>query len=361
MAALYDIGIDENGLGARLGPMLVTAVMARAADESGRAALRKRPRGAARSLLGDSKALVSHGEVALGEAWARAVVARTRRVDTTATREVSPRDSGDLRDRRGLPDSDARAVGAVDPRTSLVRALSLDAPEALEALCPTGLVSQCFPRTTAPLSDEAAIAPLEARVGALLSRLEDKGITITHARAVVVCARRMNDAAAAGKSRFDVDLHSMERLALALSAEAGPGADVRVTCGKVGGYAKYRDAFGPLAGRLCATLEEGAARSAYSFPGLFELAFERDADAGHILVSMASLVGKWLRELLMASIVEHYRVAHRAAAPADAQPLDGASGYHDPVTARFVAATRLVRRERGVPITCFERAARAPS
>jgi hypothetical protein len=31
------------------------------------------------------------------------------------------------------------------------------------------------------------------------------------------------------------------------------------------------------------------------------------------------------------------------------------SGYNDPVTDRFVAETALVRKERRVPSTCFER------
>ena len=35
--------------------------------------------------------------------------------------------------------------------------------------------------------------------------------------------------------------------------------------------------------------------------------------------------------------------------------LSGASGYHDPVTARFVEATRLARKEQGGPEDCFER------
>jgi ribonuclease HII len=73
----------------------------------------------------------------------------------------------------------------------------------------------------------------------------------------------------------------------------------------------------------------------------------RDADQSHLLVAMASMVGKWIREVMMSRIVRHYGYA------ADAPEL--ASGYHDPVTDRFVEATALVRRKRKVPDTCFER------
>ena len=62
---------------------------------------------------------------------------------------------------------------------------------------------------------------------------------------------------------------------------------------------------------------------------------------------MASMVGKWLREALMARIVRFYR--------GHVPDLPDASGYHDPVTKGFVHATRLVRRREKVPNDCFER------
>ena len=71
------------------------------------------------------------------------------------------------------------------------------------------------------------------------------------------------------------------------------------------------------------------------------------ADASDPLVMLASLVGKYVRELLMARIVRFY--------PAG-DDESGASGYHDPVTHAFVERTALFRRDRSVPIHCFERA-----
>jgi hypothetical protein len=43
--------------------------------------------------------------------------------------------------------------------------------------------------------------------------------------------------------------------------------------------------------------------------------------------------------------------AHYPADPQGPRP----SGYHDPVTAAFVPRTALIRRERQIPETCFER------
>jgi ribonuclease HII len=142
----------------------------------------------------------------------------------------------------------------------------------------------------------------------------------------------------------------MERLVL--DAREREGCDVVATCGKVGGFDRYSDAFGPMNGRLHAIAVEGRARSEYSVPGVGRIAFVRDADADHLLVSMASLVGKWARDLLMARIVRY----HRAVDP----DLPDASGYHDPVTTRFIDATSLARKRLALPDDCFERRALFP-
>src|SRR5262249_14201561 len=59
------VGVDENGLGPVLGPLLVTGVAFRFAGP--------RPSSLG-SLVGDSTVLVSHDDPSLGEAWARALL-----------------------------------------------------------------------------------------------------------------------------------------------------------------------------------------------------------------------------------------------------------------------------------------------
>ena len=310
------IGIDENGLGPRLGPLVVTAVSATVTPE-GQKRVESRPRGGARSRLGDSKRLVAYGDTALGEAWARAIARRMGRQD------------------------------AASPQ-ALVQALSLDPDAALRSLCPSS-DREKHERQCWSVEGEGFVAEdaLVARVEKDLERLAARGIRVGRASVVVTCTRRLNDAVAKGLSRFDVDLHAMERLAL--DARAHAGTDVHATCGKVGGYDRYAQAFGPLGGRLHAVVVEGRARSEYAVPGLGRIAFVRDADDRHMLVSMASLVGKWTRDLLMSRIVRYHR-EHDAELP-------DASGYHDPVTSRFVEATRLHRKRRALPDDCFERRA----
>jgi ribonuclease HII len=94
-------------------------------------------------------------------------------------------------------------------------------------------------------------------------------------------------------------------------------------------------------------VQESRPKSVYRFPGLGDIAFVQDADASDLLVSLASMVGKWMREVLMERIVRHYQEL--------VPGLAGASGYHDPVTTRFIAATELVRTEKRIPGDCYER------
>ena len=309
----FRIGIDENGLGPRLGPLVITAVLARVTPEgavlAGRAA-----RGSLAKRLGDSKQLVAHGDVSLGEAWARALVAR----------------------------GCGRAGGSAETPDALVHAIAADDAGTLRAPCPSHVEKQCWSIEDGPLAADEALV---RQVGHDLDGLAAKGIEIVAVRTVIVCTRRLNDAADAGKNRFVMDLHAMERLVLELREIAGQ--DVHAVCGKVGGFGSYEDAFGPLSGRLRIALVEGRAKSAYHFPGVGEIAFVRDGDASDLCVAMASLVGKYLRDLLMARIVRFYRT-HVA-------DLPEASGYHDPVTTSFVDATRLVRESQRVPADCFER------
>jgi ribonuclease HII len=304
------VGIDENGLGPRLGPLIVTAVYARTEGE-GHCIAEGRPKGALAKRLGDSKALVSFGDTALGEAWARAVAQEA-------------------------------GVGAPASPDALVLGMSVDSRAVLESPCPSEHKGQCWATGAERF---AADHKLVSRISADLASLRGKGVSILGAHVAIVCTERLNEAVSRGFSRFATDLHAMERLALFIREKTH--AEIDVTCGKVGGYNRYAGVFGPLAGRLHTTVSEGRARSEYRIAGLGRLAFVRDADAGHLLVCMASLIGKWVRDLLMARVTRY----HRAHDPS----LPEVSGYHDPVTARFVRLSALARRARNVSDDCFER------
>ncbi len=306
-------GIDENGLGPVLGPLVVTGVALLGA---------KRPRSLG-PLVGDSKALVAHGNVALGEAWARVLL-----------------------ESLGTP--------AARPADILAR-VSIDDEATLRAPCPKGRPtrdpesapsSMCFP----PSEGESFVASDEllAEVRAALAAFPTPPVAL---RAAFVCASRYNTAGDEGRNKLVLDLHEMERVALCMRDDSGlaTGQLFDAVCGKVGGIGKYSDYFGPLSGHLHAIEHEGPTASVYRFPGLGRFSFVVDADAGDPLVGLASLVGKYLRELGMGRIVRWMKT--HGGDP----DLPDASGYHDPVTKRVVAATALVRKRRGVPDRCFVR------
>jgi hypothetical protein len=138
-AQTFRIGIDENGLGARLGPLVVTGVLARVTDEGARIVSRKPPK-RLRADLGDSKELVSHGDITLGEAWARALVGPSAE---------TPRD--------------------------LVRELALEGLSDLMKPCPSHVSPQCW-TTDAEVftAEEAALR----RIGKHVTFLAERGVEI---------------------------------------------------------------------------------------------------------------------------------------------------------------------------------------
>jgi hypothetical protein len=210
-------------------------------------------------------------------------------------------------------------------------------------LCPKSTRAQCWSTEGEVFvsSDEQRV-----RVRRHLETLNEMGISIAGVRSEVVCTGKLNLLKEQGIHRFTADLHAMERLILQIGQERGGLLDA--VCGKVGGIGKYEPFFGPLAGRLHLPLEEGQAKSSYHFPQLGTIHFVRDADACDPLVMMASLVGKYVRELLMGRISRFYRghVETKYQTP---------SGYHDPITAQFVEQTALVRKRLKIKNDCFER------
>jgi ribonuclease HII len=303
--AIFHIGADENGLGSRIGPMIVTAVLAEVDSQQGERFLSRKLPQRIREDLDDSKRLMTHTDVTIGEAWARVL-------------------TGDA----------ARTPG------ELFEQLSLEGTAKLREPCPKAATAQCWTEQR-----EAFVSTDEQRERARrhVAAFAARGVRILEDRSSVVCSQKLNDNRARGINRFVSDLHAMESLILQLQKRAG--APVHAVCGKVGGIGEYAKFFGPLAGWLHATIVEGQAESAYQFPKLGRLRFVRDADAHAPLVMLASLVGKYVRELFMSRIASHYPHAD------EARP----SGYHDPVTAKFVERTQLLRKRGKMPDRCFER------
>lgn len=300
------VGVDENGLGPKLGPMVVTGVLV-ALD----APLHDASAAGVSTVIADSKALCAHGDMAGVEALVLAML-------------------------------DVHLGKRPTTYTELQGIIGLQGDDRLRALCPRGAAPEmCFGAEVGlPAFGGAPDAEAKGRA----AWVRERGMTLVAARQGYACARALNVEKSKGRSRFDVDLDLMIELVASLRAEAGE--DLVAVCGKVGGRKSYGAAMSTR-WPLVASLGEVPALSGYAVPGVGEVRFAQDADASDPAVSLASLIGKYARELAMERIHRYFARHIEGLAPV--------SGYHDPVTARYVDATRLVREREGIGDDCFAR------
>lgn len=306
------VGIDENGLGSRLGPMTVTGVRLELDEALARDGARLRKVCGAAGIA-DSKAVAAHGAMARTEARVLAL----------------------MQVHLGETPSSLRAW---------TEAMTLGGESGLRVRCPTSgdAATVCF-------GDEVTLPAFGAGPTredfAAAERLSNEGVRVASVRVAVVCARALNEAKARGESRFDVDLAAMVRLMGALKGEATAGP-LQAFCGKVGGRKSYSAGLEALS-PLCSVLSEERGRSSYAVAGFGDVHFVMDGDATEPSIGLASLFGKYARELWMERHNRHWVRAVPGQTPV--------SGYHDPVTDRLVRATELLRRDRGIEDACFVR------
>lgn len=303
---MYLVGVDENGLGPLLGPLVTTAVTL----EVGRYQPERFAQLGRDLGIDDSKTTAGFGQMKLAEGLALAVF--------------------------------ERLIGEV-PRDMdvLFGGLLLDAPATLQSFCPKGTRAQCW-------SDAPRLPCLGGEVEqgrAILRGLSERRVTLVRARSAVSCAGTLNRLLRAGQSRVEVDLELMERLVIdARAAVPGP---VRAICGMVGGIRNYPAKMRHLSRERLVAKPAAGGTLAYDVADLGHLRFEIDADANHLPVAFASMLGKYVRELWM----ERQNRFYRALQPS----LADVSGYHDPVTQRFVAESAALRARIGIDDECFMR------
>lgn len=304
------VGIDENGLGPLLGPLTTTAVTIR--FSSAYRAESFRDRGLALGLT-DSKASAATRKMRFAESVSLALLART--------------------------------LGRVPSHASeLFGLLHLDGPLGLAAPCPDAATralchahDRALPTYGGSLEEgDEALRPLEKGRSKL---------TVLRVRTVVSCAGVLNAQLDAGRNKLAVDLAAMERLAL--DAREAIGEPITALCGMVGGIRDVPKFASHLPRSSFEEIEASRSRLHYRLPEIGDLQFLVDADAEHLPVALASMVGKYLRELAMSRIVD-FHLGHDPELP---QP----SGYHDPITKRFAQTTEPLRRRLSIAPDCFAR------
>jgi ribonuclease HII len=300
------VGVDENGLGPLLGPLVTTSVSL----ELGRYQP-ARMAGIGRDLgIDDSKETAAFGRMAAAEGLALAVLEQT---------------SGHL----------PRSVD------EFLEALLLDAPAQLRGRCPETSRPQCWSVALALPCFGGDVA--QGRQA--LQTLRKRGIHVRRAKSAVACTRLLNDRLALGQSRVELDLELMERLML--DARAALGLDLVAICGMVGGIRNYRERLRHIARERVVARRGRAGALVFEVEQLGQVRFEIDADQNHFPVALASMIGKYLRELWM--------LRHNRFYQAGDDSLADVSGYHDPVTRGFIQQSAALRRRLGVEDACFVR------
>ena len=308
IADMLVMGVDENGLGPRLGPLVATSVVLEA-PRYPRAALCGRGLGLG---LTDSKETGGFGRMAFTESVALALLERGG---------------------AGLPASVDDFLDRVAPPSR----------PRLRACCPDEATArQCWGvDLTLPMFGGNAADGMR-----LLDRLIGRSsLRIVDVQSRVACAGILNAKLSDGRNKLAVDLELFEDLII--SVHVRHGSPLLVLCGMIGGIRDYASRFSRFDCNRVEALANRRGQRRYAVNGLGELRFEVDADARHLPVALASIVGKYVREVCMHRIGEFYRN--------DQPGLTLASGYHDPVTTRFIEATERSRRRLGIAPDCFQR------
>ena len=269
------LGVDENGLGPCMGPLCVTLVEGQLASLASAApvtALGKQLK------LTDSKVICGHGRMRWAESVALALLQRVW--------GTLPDDLAEL-DRRFRA-----STWALQPNGLATQA---------QRPCPSLKQAQLCWMERVPLP---AFGGDPALAVSALDALADAGFTLTCVQQQALCVAEVNALAAGGYGRFAATLLAVEALlAERLDAE-DPAAQLPVVahCGLIGGIRDYpKHATSHLKERLKHATKDSDGVG-YSVAPHHTVYFGRSQDERSLTTALASVVGKYTRELWMQAI-----------------------------------------------------------
>lgn len=315
---LYVAGIDENGLGPKLGPLVVTGSLFRIEEDRYRPEAFQRafaPAGAGRGAeVADSKAVMGAGSMARGETTVLAFAALLAGRVPGSAREFLD---------AVLEPGEAKLLGACPP----------------EAAPMCSGEGEGFPFFGGDL--EAA----EGLASALRVSMAEAGLRLEAVRSETLCPARLNALFAGGAGKADVDLAAFERRIASFSEAAGDGG--LYLCGKVMNLKFYTPRMALVSRHPLLRRDETREESRYALQGLGEVRFLLDGDARHLPISLASMFGKVVREVWMARLNRFFGRVLTGIAPA--------TGYGDAATKDLIRRAVPYCRAAGIPGTCLLR------
>jgi hypothetical protein len=294
------IGIDEAGYGPNLGPLVMTSVACRP------------PKGRAGADL-----------------WPL--------LREAVRRPAEPEDGRILVEDSKVVYSSARGLAALE--TGVLAVL----PPGPAAACLASYLAWLAPAASADLGGEVwytGTSPLPVTAGggeceAAAERFAEASrraqVAWGAVRSVVVCPARFNAVVGRWNSKGAVLGEGLTEL-LRWNRAAAEGDDgLAFVVDKHGG----RNAYAPMVQEafpdgLVVAQQEGMARSAYTVRGVgrdLRLAFQPRADAEHFCVALASMVSKYLREVLMLEFNRFWQAQVPGLKPTAGYPGDAARFY----------------------------------
>lgn len=287
---MWLVGIDEAGYGPNLGPFVMSAVACRV------------PASAPPCLW-----------QGLGSAVRRA---------------------GDKRDVRLVFDDSKRIYGSGKALAGLergLRALLGPWPETLDGLmarlAPSDLADlrqECWYTGQTPLPTVAAATEDAARLEAFAHACAMAQVSQWTLRCVVVCTPRFNQLLQRAGTKSVVLADAFVRL-LHECVVAAPQEEIEVVADKQGGRHAYQMQIQQAVGGLVRTLEESQQQSLYEVPrpsAAIRVRFLPRADAANLCVAAASMLSKYMRELLMSEFNQFWCERVPGLAPTAGYPGD---------------------------------------
>ncbi len=308
------IGIDEAGYGPNLGPFVMTAVACRVPKELAGTDLWSVLRRIVRRE-GEKKRIES-----------RILVADSKVV-------YSPK--------RGLKALENGVLSTVfhhssDPPTTLDQLLERFAAEAHSEVRsePWYCGVTCLPFAVTP----GAVRSFGAQFQELCGSLD---ISWAPARVCAICPTRFNRIVAQWGTKGEVSGQALRQVLPPL-AELSPGNEtIQVSIDKHGGRNHYAALLQHhLADGMVMAREEGPDRSFYDVFGLgrqVRFTFEPRADSTHFCVALASMISKYLRELLMHEFNAYWQTHVPGLKPTAGYPTDAVRYWREilPAVARL--------------------------
>jgi len=301
---MYIVGIDENGLGPRLGMFCVTASLFECSSYNKNLFWKK----ASDGVVDDSKKVMSSGRTAKGRKTAATYLAQIGCVpetDADFINIVNFRSAGPLR-------GDCRPFG--------------------RRMCRGGDSPFCMER------DFPAVDNLS-------SSLRSAGIRFHGAESIFYCPEEFNRGIDRFGSKMRLEFSILEMFFKKYGGLSSDG-EILFICGKLGGTKRYGAYFDYLKKYRVTGSSEGQ-DSFYELDGFGRIEFVKDGDALHLPVALASVFGKLVREIFMESLNDYFG--------SFIKNISRVSGYNDPLTREFIEKTVVVRKEQGIPENCFLR------